>query len=64
MRKINQAEVDRITDPSLKAWARHSMLNGAEIPESKEEWLRIAQQELDTEIFRMVAIINNVQGIK
>jgi hypothetical protein len=62
VRKITQEEIDRVTDPSLKTWMRHSMLNGIEIPESEEERIRIAQQESDMELFRIIENIIKVQS--
>lgn len=49
MRKITQNDINRITDVSLKSWARYQVKNGVELPENDEERISIAQHELDLE---------------
>jgi len=60
VRKVTQEDVDRIEDPSLKSWVRHLMKNGEEIPENDAERFKIAQQEMDDEIFKLIA---NILGL-
>jgi hypothetical protein len=62
MRKILQEDVDSIEDPSLKAWAAYLMKKGREIPENDAERVRIAQQEMDDEIFKVTAQILDLKN--